>query len=562
MPTSIYKSLNFGDLKPIGMTIQLENRSVVQPLGVLKDVLVQDEASRKGFTLILGRPFLMTAKTKIDVHVVTLSMEFGDTLVQFNMFKAMKHLTKDHSLFGIDLIDELVEECLQLDSNNESISNFVEDTNSIGCLGSLTEEDDYDEVWEVHNLSDSEDDNIDLADLSHKAEWIKLLDQVCKYENSECVNKVGQLDFQESKENSSSFPSPMELKPLPSHLKYAYLDVEQQFPIIIASNIHREQEDKLLSVLRQHIRLRKVRSIVVSNSDSSNSAFNSDNSISVTNDFDFSEYSSSEINPDSNFVVSNFQEPEQMENNDRILKKLATLDVLYQPWCIQYPQLEPAQSYELKSGLIHLLPKFHGLAGEDPHKHLKEFHVVCSTIRTQGISEDNIKMKVFPFSLDGAAKEWLYLQPRPSEKKFVGSGNILERLYTNTRKDLTNGCGMCGSVGHPPNNCPILQEPPPPFRPQLVEESSLEDLMKQLDMNNIQFQKNIRQNNMQFQQNIIATIQELTTQIGQLTTMINQLQFEDFGQVPSQAILSPQENISDITMRSDMELPQQQSLKV
>ncbi|RDX82974.1 hypothetical protein CR513_36163, partial [Mucuna pruriens] len=31
--------------------------------------------------------------------------------------------------------------------------------------------------------------------------------------------------------------------------------------------------------------------------------------------------------------------------------------------------------YELKSGLIHLLPKFHGLTREDPHKHLKEFHV-------------------------------------------------------------------------------------------------------------------------------------------------------------------------------------------
>ncbi|RDY08171.1 hypothetical protein CR513_07634, partial [Mucuna pruriens] len=72
----------------------------------------------------------------------------------------------------------------------------------------------------------------------------------------------------------------------------------------------------------------------------------------------------------------------------------------------------------------------------------------------------------------------------------------------------------------------------------------------------------IQQNNMQFQQNIIATVQELTTQIGQLATTINQLQFEDFGQVPSQAILSPQENISDITMRSDMELPQQQSPKV
>ncbi|RDX83945.1 hypothetical protein CR513_35084, partial [Mucuna pruriens] len=31
MPTSIYKSLNFGDLEPIGMRIQLSNRSVVQP---------------------------------------------------------------------------------------------------------------------------------------------------------------------------------------------------------------------------------------------------------------------------------------------------------------------------------------------------------------------------------------------------------------------------------------------------------------------------------------------------------------------------------------------------
>ncbi|RDY04590.1 hypothetical protein CR513_11683, partial [Mucuna pruriens] len=46
-----------------------------------------------------------------------------------------------------------------------------------------------------------------------------------------------------------------------------------------------------------------------------------------------------------------------MENNTRMLKELATLDVLYQPWCIQYPQLEPTQSYKLKSGLIYLLPK-------------------------------------------------------------------------------------------------------------------------------------------------------------------------------------------------------------
>ncbi|RDX98296.1 hypothetical protein CR513_18805, partial [Mucuna pruriens] len=64
---------------------------------------------------------------------------------------------------------------------------------------------------------------------------------------------------------------------------------------------------------------------------------------------------------DNSVASSNiFVEPGQMENNDRTLKELATPDV---------------------SGLIHLLPKFHGLARGDPHKHLKEFHVVCSTMR-------------------------------------------------------------------------------------------------------------------------------------------------------------------------------------
>ncbi|RDX78577.1 hypothetical protein CR513_41130, partial [Mucuna pruriens] len=96
-----------------------------------------------------------------------------------------------------------------------------------------------------------------------------------------------------------------------------------------------------------------------------------------------------------------------VENNDRTLKELTTPDVMYQPWCIQYPELEQAQSYELKSRLIHLLPKFYCLVGEDPYKHLKEFHVVCSTMRPNGIPEDYTKMKAFPFSLDGVAKDWL-----------------------------------------------------------------------------------------------------------------------------------------------------------
>ena len=47
-------------------------------------------------------------------------------------------------------------------------------------------------------------------------------------------------------------PSTLELKPLPSNLKYAYLDDSKSFPVIISASLTDEQEEKLLSVLKKH----------------------------------------------------------------------------------------------------------------------------------------------------------------------------------------------------------------------------------------------------------------------------------------------------------------------
>ncbi|RDX96927.1 hypothetical protein CR513_20355, partial [Mucuna pruriens] len=245
------------------MTIQLANRSIVQPLRVLEDVLIQvnelifpadfyvldmeDETSRKDSTLILGRPFLMTARTKIDVHVGTLSMEFDDTLVQFNIFEAMKHPTEDHSIFGINLLDEIVEEYIQLNRSSENIEN----ADGISCLGVLDEEADHEEVQDLPN---SKDDHSNIADLDFEVEFWP------KQPNAEIMlaylvlsrDQVRQPDPSPITEKCPLPPPPMELKPLPSHLKYAYLDKEQQLLVIIANNLHQEQEDKLLEVLRQH----------------------------------------------------------------------------------------------------------------------------------------------------------------------------------------------------------------------------------------------------------------------------------------------------------------------
>ena len=61
--------------------------------------------------------------------------------------------------------------------------------------------------------------------------------------------------------------------------------------------------------------------------------------------------------------------------------------------------------------MIHLLPTFHSFAGEDPNKHLKEFHVVCSCMKPIGIFMEQVKLRAFPFPLTDSAKEWLYYLP-------------------------------------------------------------------------------------------------------------------------------------------------------
>ncbi|RDX74706.1 Retrovirus-related Pol polyprotein from transposon 17.6, partial [Mucuna pruriens] len=206
----------------------------------------------------------MTARTKIDVHAGTLSMEFGDTLVQFNIFEAMKHPTKDHSLFGIDMIEELVEEYFQLNSYSEEVEDFTGISES--SSGSKA---DYDEVQEFSN---SEGDYSNVADLAFETELTELLNQVCNPKSLECTNNA-EVKVTETKKASPAQLATIftaETKPVDrgrvnakigvnstrhleykannedNHLKYAYLD------IIIANNLTKEQEEKLLEVLRQH----------------------------------------------------------------------------------------------------------------------------------------------------------------------------------------------------------------------------------------------------------------------------------------------------------------------
>ena len=88
MPFSIFRRLGLGEIQPTAMTLQLADRSLTYPKGVIEDVLVKvdkfvflvdfvvlDMEEDEQTLIILERPFLATGRAIIDVHKGKLTMK-------------------------------------------------------------------------------------------------------------------------------------------------------------------------------------------------------------------------------------------------------------------------------------------------------------------------------------------------------------------------------------------------------------------------------------------------------------------------------------------------------
>ena len=66
--------------------------------------------------------------------------------------------------------------------------------------------------------------------------------------------------------------------------------------------------------------------------------------------------------------------------------------------------------FEIKTRLVNMVEPspFCGKASEDAHAHLQNFLEVSSIINPKGTTMDNIRLRLFPFSLLGNAKTWFY----------------------------------------------------------------------------------------------------------------------------------------------------------
>ncbi|CAN6720949.1 unnamed protein product [Malus baccata var. baccata] len=240
MPYLIYASMNLGELKNDGVIIQLVDRSNAYPKGVLEDVLVQvdnlifpadfyvlemeDSPNVTPLPILLGRPFMKTARTKIDVFKGTLTMEFDGEIINFNISEAMKFPKDDHSCFSIDVLDELAQDYLDMLEDDPLETTIAE--------GLATKP----------NLAVPKDEH---------AELVAALESLPQH-HGKPLNPIP-IPVSTNTLLPSVIQAPvLDLKPLPDHLKYVFLGDEETLPVIVSSSLTILEEEKLIRVLKEH----------------------------------------------------------------------------------------------------------------------------------------------------------------------------------------------------------------------------------------------------------------------------------------------------------------------
>ncbi|XP_073120183.1 uncharacterized protein [Henckelia pumila] len=238
MPFSVFRKLGMGEPKPTRVSLQLADRSIKYPRGIIENVLVKvdkfifpvdfvvlDMEEDLDMPLILGRPFLATGKALIDVQKGKLLLRVGEEEITFDVFNALKHTLHNNDCFKIDVLDSLVHNFVQDELKDPLEVALIND----GC------EDDFDE--ERKNI---------IAYFTANPPLKKQVRFILK--------ELGDRQDLVLQQPSIDAPPTLELKPLPSHLKYVYLGDDNNLPVIISSCLTGVMEEKLVHILKEHKR--------------------------------------------------------------------------------------------------------------------------------------------------------------------------------------------------------------------------------------------------------------------------------------------------------------------
>ncbi|GJZ18670.1 reverse transcriptase domain-containing protein [Tanacetum coccineum] len=241
MPLSIWKKLSLPELTPTQMILELADRSTTSPSGIAEDVFVKvgkfhfpadfvvvDYVVDPRVPLILGRPFLRMARALIDVYGEELTLRVDDEAITFKVGQTSRYSYNDVvSINQIDVIDVACEEYAQevLGFSDSSTSDFILEEIE-ACL-----------------TNDSIPLGIDDDDFDPQGDLL-LLEKLLNDDPSSPL-PLKELHVEELKIVKSSIDDPpeLELKDLPSHLEYAFLEGTDKLPVIIAKDLKVDVKD-------------------------------------------------------------------------------------------------------------------------------------------------------------------------------------------------------------------------------------------------------------------------------------------------------------------------------
>jgi len=117
----MFRRLGELEIMPTRMTLQLVDRSITRPYGVIDDVLIRvkhmvfpadfmvmDVDEDHEVPVILGRPFMSTASCIIDMGRKTLEMGFEDQKINFDLFKENKPVPEHNVCLQVMEVEEEV----------------------------------------------------------------------------------------------------------------------------------------------------------------------------------------------------------------------------------------------------------------------------------------------------------------------------------------------------------------------------------------------------------------------------------------------------------------------
>ncbi|CAN6725250.1 unnamed protein product [Malus baccata var. baccata] len=211
------------------------NKEVVNHLVFLADFYVlemEDSNHSPQLPILLGQPFMKTARTKIDVFKGTLTMEFDGEVFDFNIYHAMRYPHDGHFCFFIDVIDSWAQEFLD-DLSEDALEKTL--MQSIGLKN---------EGLALRHAHGNNKEHLAVPIQEELVEMVAALES-----NPRHIGKSPNLISIPISTNkllpSVVQPPSLELKPLPSHLKYVFLEEQETLPVIISSSLTAQEEDKL-----------------------------------------------------------------------------------------------------------------------------------------------------------------------------------------------------------------------------------------------------------------------------------------------------------------------------